>query len=234
MNISVARLRRVGIGGCRAAFVFSAALLASLFFVVIPAHAASCESLASLSLTNATITKAEVVPAGAFKAPPPVGPAPPIDFGQPSYSDLPAFCRVSATLKPSSDSDIQIEVWLPVSAWNGKYEAVGGGGWAGVISYSAMADAIRAGYASSSTDTGHVGPTGTFALGHPEKVVDYAYRSEHEMTVKAKAIIQAFTAPRRTIPTGTAARPAASRRSPRRSAIPRTSTASSPARPPIT
>jgi feruloyl esterase len=192
VNISVARLRGVGIGGCRTALVFSAALLASLFFAVAPAHAASCESLASLSLPHATITKAEVVPAGAFKAPPPAGPAPPIDFGQASYSDLPAFCRVAATLKPTSDSDIQIEVWLPVSAWNGKYEAVGGGGWAGVISYSAMADAIRGGYATSSTDTGHVGPTGTFALGHPEKVVDFAYRSEHDMTLKAKAVIQAF------------------------------------------
>ncbi len=143
-------------------------------------------------MPNATITKAEVVPAGAFKAPPPVGPAPPIDFGQASYTDLPAFCRVAATLKPTSDSDIQIEVWLPISGWNGKYEAVGNGGWAGVISYSAMGDAMRSGYATSSTDTGHEGANGKFALGHPEKVVDYAYRSEHEMTVRAKAIIQAF------------------------------------------
>lgn len=167
-------------------------LLASLFFSVAPARAASCESLASLSLPDTTITKAEVVPAGAFKAPPAVGPPPPIDFGPVSYADLPAFCRVSATLKPTSDSDIRVEVWLPVSGWNGKYEAVGNGGWAGVISYSAMADAVRGGYATSSTDTGHEGATGTFALGHPEKVVDYAYRSEHEMTLKAKAVIQAF------------------------------------------
>lgn len=192
MKILVARLRRAGPGGGRAAFLFSAALFVGLFLIAAPARAASCESLTSLSLPDTTITKAEVVPAGAFKAPPPVGPAPPIDFGPVSYADLPAFCRVSATLKPTSDSDIQIEVWLPVSGWNGKYEGVGDGGWAGVISYSALADAIRGGYATSSTDTGHVGPTGTFALGHPEKIVDYAYRSEHEMTVKAKAIIAAF------------------------------------------
>ena len=61
-----------------------------------------------------------------------------------------------------------------------------------MISYSAMAEAIRAGYASASTDTGHVGGRGTFALGHPEKLIDFAWRSEHEMTVKAKAVIQAF------------------------------------------
>ena len=108
------------------------------------------------------------------------------------YKDLPEFCRVAATLKPTSDSDIKVEVWLPASSWNGKFQAVGNGGWAGVISYSAMADAIRAGYASASTDTGHVGGRGTFALGHPEKLIDFAWRSEHEMTVKAKAVIQAF------------------------------------------
>ena len=85
-----------------------------------------------------------------------------------------------------------MEIWLPANGWNGKFQAVGNGGWAGVISYSAMADAVRAGYASASTDTGHVGGGGAFALGHPEKLVDFAWRSEHEMTVKAKAIIHAF------------------------------------------
>jgi feruloyl esterase len=103
-----------------------------------------------------------------------------------------AFCRVTATLKPTNDSDIKLEVWLPAGGWNGKFQAVGNGGWAGVISYSAMADALRAGYATASTDTGHVGGRGTFALDHPEKLIDFAWRSEHEMTLKAKAIIQAF------------------------------------------
>src|SRR4029079_19700207 len=87
-----------------------------------------------------------------------------------AYKGLLAFCRVATTLKPTSDSDIKVEVWLPASGWNGKFQAVGNGGWAGVISYSAMADAIRAGYASASTDTGHVGGRGTFALDHPEKL----------------------------------------------------------------
>jgi len=74
----------------------------------------------------------------------------------------------------------------------GKLQAVGNGGWAGALSYAAMADALRAGYASASTDTGHVGARGTFALDHPEKLIDFSWRSEHEMTVKAKTLIQAY------------------------------------------
>ena len=105
---------------------------------------------------------------------------------------LPAFCRVAATLKPSSDSDIKVEVWLPASGWNGKLQAVGNGGWAGTISYPAMAQALRRGYATTSTDTGHSEPGGAFTLGHPEKFIDFAYRSEHEMTVAAKAVVNAY------------------------------------------
>jgi feruloyl esterase len=137
-----------------------------------PVLAASCESLTSLSLPATTITKAETVPEGA--------------------NSLPAHCRVAASLKPSSDSDIKIEVWMPAAGWNGKYQAVGNGGWSGAISTSAMEEALRSGYATSSTDTGHEGGSASFALGHPEKLIDYAWRSEHEMTVKAKAIIGAF------------------------------------------
>jgi feruloyl esterase len=105
---------------------------------------------------------------------------------------------VAATLKPSSDSDIKIEVWLPAANWNGKFQAVGNGGWNGTISYPAMSEALRKGYATSSTDTGHEGGSASFALGHPEKVVDFGYRSVHEMTVAAKAIVNAFygSAPR--------------------------------------
>ena len=99
---------------------------------------------------------------------------------------------MAATLTPTSDSDIRIEVWLPARGWNGKFQAVGNGGWAGAISYAAMAEAVRRGYATASTDTGHVGGRGTFALDHPEKLIDFAWRSEHEMTVTAKEVIAAF------------------------------------------
>jgi feruloyl esterase len=62
----------------------------------------------------------------------------------------------------------------------------------GSISCGAMTQALDGGYATSSTDTGHEGGSASFALGHPEKLIDYAYRSEHEMTLAAKAIIAAF------------------------------------------
>ena len=151
---------------------YTLAILALPLTALAPAFGASCEGLASLSLPDTTITKAESVPIG--------------------QKSLPAHCRVTATLKPSSDSDIKIEVWMPLSGWNGKFQAVGNGGWSGAIGTGAMAQALQEGYATSSTDTGHEGSSASFALGHPEKLVDYAYRSEHEMTVKAKAIIAAF------------------------------------------
>jgi feruloyl esterase len=85
-----------------------------------------------------------------------------------------------------------MEVWLPAEGWNAKFQAVGNGGFAGMISYSAMAIAMQEGYATASTDTGHKGGNALFGIGHPEKVVDYAYRSVHEMTVKSKTIMRAF------------------------------------------
>jgi len=108
-----------------------------------------------------------------------------------------AFCRVFVTIAPTTDSDIKVEVWLPLHDWNRKFQAVGNGDAAGVLSYDAMIEAIRRGYATSSTDTGHVGNTMAFALGHRDKYVDFGYRAVHEMTVTAKAIVEAFygTAP---------------------------------------
>jgi feruloyl esterase len=155
--------------------------------------------LSRLTFDNGKITAAHEVAAGAF-----VPPGPARQGGAPQqgrvYPNLPAFCRVAATLTPSSDSDIKIEVWLPLSSrWNGKLQAVGNGGWAGSIAYAALAGAVSAGYASASTDTGHVGNNGAFALGHPEKVTDFAYRAVHEMTLKAKAVIDAFYGSRPTL-----------------------------------
>ena len=178
------------------ALVLAAALALAFGCITTPALAApgllepSCESLASLSLSSATITAAQVVAAGTFA--PPAGGRAGGRSGQDPFAALPAFCRVAATLKPTSDSDIKIEVWLPVSGWNGKFQAVGNGGWAGAISYPAMAEALKRGYATTSTDTGHTGTSGAFALGHPEKFVDFAWRSEHEMTIAGKALVNAF------------------------------------------
>lgn len=158
-------------------------------FLLIPAgRAATCDSLSSVSIPHTTITKAEAVAAGAFPAPPGGrGPNPGA-----VYKKLPAFCRIAATLKPSSDSDIRIEVWMPASGWNGKLQSVGNGAWAGTISYPAMATALDAGYATASTNTGHEGDSPEFITGHPEKVVDFAYRAVHELTVASKAIVAAY------------------------------------------
>lgn len=145
----------------------------------------ACSRLKQLSLPDTTIESADFVAAGPFRSPVPApGPA--------STMQLPAHCRVVAWLKPTSDSNIEVDVWLPANDWNGKFLAVGNGGWAGSVSYPAMAQSLFEGYATASTDTGHKGGNVSFAMGHLEKMIDYGWRSEHEMTVKAKAIINAF------------------------------------------
>ena len=139
--------------------------------VVITGHAlnagGSCAGLSKLTLPNVSITLAEVVePAG--------------------------YCRVAATLTPTSDSDIKIEVWLPATGWNGKFQAVGNGAFSGAIAQPAMRAALARGYATGSTDTGHAGGSASFAVGHPEKVIDFGWRAVHEMTATAKTIIATY------------------------------------------
>ena len=152
---------------------------------------APCESLTQLAVPHATVTLAQSLAAGQLALPAGAVPAFP-GFPAPNFGNLPAFCRVTATLAPASDSEIKIEVWMPASGWNGKLESVGNGAWAGSISYRDLATALNAGYAAASTDTGHTGNTATFVVGHPEKLVDFAYRAVHEMTVVAKAITKAY------------------------------------------
>src|SRR6516225_6367487 len=122
--------------------------LLTLVLAASPALASTCESLSTLKLPDTTITSAQVVAAGAFELPSPA-PNPAV------FKEAPAFCRVTAELRPAKDSDIKIEVWMPVTGWNGKYQGVGNGGFAGSISYPALAGAVKAGYAAASTDTGH-------------------------------------------------------------------------------
>ncbi len=147
--------------------------------------ATPCDGLKALSLPRTTIGAAVVVPAGSFTPP-----------GGKPIADLPAFCRVSGSTRPTADSDIQFEVWMPVSGWNGKFRGIGNGGFAGTISYRQLASAVARGYAAASTDTGHRAgdkPTeAPWAVGHPEKVIDFGYRGIHEMTEKGKAIVRAF------------------------------------------
>ena len=184
-----------------------------------------CDQL-KLSLPDTAVTSIQYVPAGPFAAPaawglpptpavipaPASAPVPPAGRGggrgaaaapaaggrgggQPAAA-VPAYCRVLMVLKPSLDSHIETAMFLPVDNWNGKLQVVGNGGWAGSISYPAMAAALREGYATASNDTGHrandAGGGGMFALGHPEKITDFAYRAMHETVVKAKLITVAF------------------------------------------
>jgi feruloyl esterase len=139
------------------------------------AAAPQCERLASLALPIVTISSAQTVAAGE----------------QPFNASV-SFCRVAATLKPSGDSDIKIEVWMPAAGWNGKFQAVGNGAFSGSIASGALKTALEKGYAAASTDTGHAGNTASFALGHPEKTIDFGWRAAHEMTVAAKRIVGAY------------------------------------------
>lgn len=186
------------------------ALLSAHHLPVVQAAAAqksgvSCEALSAIALPGATITKAERVEAGAFVAPPQAD-RPPVTV---DYTALPAFCRVAATARPTADSAIKFEVWLPAQGWNGKFVAVGNGGFAGAIFYFAMAEPLRRGYAVAGSDTGHEGGGAdvSFAVGHPEKLVDFAWRAAHEMTVKSKTVIAAHYSapPRRSYWTGCSA-----------------------------
>ena len=156
---------------------FAAILLAMVICSPGARAAASCDSLRTLALKNTTITAVQEIAAGSPAA---------------GFKDLPAFCKVAATLKPASDSDIRIEVWLPASGWNGKLEANGNGGWSGALRPAALAEGLRRGYATAVTDTGHDGSSASFALGHPEKLADFGYRAVHEMTVAAKAMAGAY------------------------------------------
>lgn len=175
----------------------SLSLCLPVLFTVSESHAATCESLQALTLANTTITLTQSVAAGVFSSPAPGRGGVQLDD---VFKQLPAFCRVAATLRPSNNSDIKMEVWMPLANWNGKFQGVGNGGLAGFITFTAgsgglergMAEALKRGYATASTDTGHTGDTAEPLLGHPEKLVDFSYRAVHEMTIVAKAIVRAF------------------------------------------
>jgi feruloyl esterase len=155
---------------CRAllASFISLALVVNSSAAYAAKSVSACEALMKLSFSNAIVASASV-----------------------EGRNTP-FCKVSLTLNPSNDSDIRAEVWLPTEGWNGKYLAIGNGGWGGEIPTELMQPGIERGYATSGTDDGHSGSDGSFVLGHPEKYIDFAYRSEHEMALKSKAVVRAY------------------------------------------
>jgi feruloyl esterase len=167
-------------------FVSSIAIVASAILSPRADAQQACESLINLKLSHTTILSATVVPEKPFNANRPGLPAlPPVT--------LPAHCEVKGVARPTSDSEIKFEVWLPVSGWNGKFQQVGNGGWAGSIPTQSMVEPLRRGYATAGTDDGHsAGPGAIWAMGHPEKLIDFGYRAVHETSEQSKAIIRAF------------------------------------------
>jgi len=156
-----------------------------LFVLFIPAFLSAntpCQLIGTVPLANTAINFTVPAPSATMLGP-----------GD-TLVKTPSFCRIGGVIRPSNDSEIHFEVWLPDSAWNGRFRGVGNGGFAGSLNYSEMAAALHDGYATASTDTGHRadGIDADWALGHPEKITDFGYRAIHEMTLKAKAIIQSF------------------------------------------
>src|ERR1035438_2609079 len=148
--------------------------------------ASTCEGLANLSVPDTTITTALSVPSGPYTAP-----------DGTTFPRLPSFCRVAGSIQPTADSNIKFEVWMPGSGWNGKFAGADNGGFGGTINYAKIGDALSHNYAAASTDTGHTaGSLGaldaSWALGHPEKVIDYGYRAIHETALTGQAIVTAF------------------------------------------
>ena len=145
-------------------------LLASLAPSISPAQQ-TCENLVTLKLPHTRIMASTQVAA---------------------TTSVPAHCAVQATARPTSDSEIRFELWLPITGWNGKYQQVGNGGWAGNVPVGSLAEPLRLGYATAGTDDGHSGGTAEWAIGHPEKLADFGYRAVHETRVQSLAIVETF------------------------------------------
>ena len=183
-------MRCVLTGLNRAANLLPATLLTALVGIgATPAVAATCASLAGLRLPDTTITLAEAISAGPYTAP-----------DGSVFTNLPTFCRIAATLTPTSDSNINIEVWMPYAGWNRRFLGTGNSNLGGLINYFGLGF-LSSNYAVANTDIG-TSPVATDPLGgrvltgHPEKQIDYATRSTNLMTVRSKQIIKAFYAER--------------------------------------
>jgi len=181
-------MKSVVASGFSRTIALALAVVSPVFFAA-SVSAATCENLASLVLPHVTVTLANAVDGGKFAAFPAGRGA-----AAGAFADLQAFCRVTATLTPSDDSDIRMELWMPVAAsWNGKLRGTGNGGLGGGagVNPGTLANSLRLGYAVAGNNTGHDGDS-RYAIDHPEKIKDFGYRAAHEMTVASKAFIKAY------------------------------------------
>ncbi len=156
--------------------------LATCLLAVAPAFSQDCGGLTHLQLPETTIVSADQV-SGTFAFP-----------GGGNATEMPPFCRVTGVLRPTQDSVIRFEVWLPKQKWNGRLLGVGNGGFAGSISYGQMAGNLKRGYATSGTDAGHQAQAedASWAYRHPEKIADFGYRAIHLTALRSKDIVTAF------------------------------------------
>jgi feruloyl esterase len=169
-------------------FLVQCSVAAAALVVAAPALSAEpCAALAALKITNTKVISAAPIHAGPYapeqRSGGRTGPA----------REFPAFCRVSAVANPVPDSEIHLEVWLPPpGAWNGKFMGIGNGGYSGDLGYAGMEAALRGGFATASSDTGHAGNDIRFGAGHPEKIADWAHRAIHVMTETAKLVVRNY------------------------------------------
>jgi feruloyl esterase len=140
----------------------------------------SIQDIKGINLPGVTITEIQDVTAGTFTP-----------QGKKPITNLPPFIRVALTSKPTPDSNIRIEIWLPKENWNGRLLGTGNGGGAGSISYGALASGLLRGFATANTDMG-TSPGAIEMVGHPERWADFGYRSTHEMTTASKAILEVY------------------------------------------
>lgn len=147
-------------------------------------HAADCSSLRKLKFPDTSITLAESVVSGNLS----------LSASSQPLQELPKFCRVAGVIRPSSDSEIRFEVWMPQDNWNGRFLGVGNGGFAGNIWYQGLVSNLARGFATAGSDTGHVagGEDASWAFGHPEKIKDFGWRAVHLTTERAKAVVRAY------------------------------------------
>jgi feruloyl esterase len=161
--------------------LFAAIIVASVTFRQPALAQQACEKLKDLHLPGVEITSAAAVPEGQLTT---------ASNAQPVV--VPARCAVHAIARPTSDSEIGIEIWLPAAGWNGKYEQVGNGGWGGALPLTSMVGPLRRGYATAATDDGHKGIDASWAIGHPEKLIDFGFRAVHETRTTARIIVRSF------------------------------------------
>jgi hypothetical protein len=147
-------------------------------------YAANCEALSQLQLPDTTITMAERIDSGDLDRP---------GLAKPLHT-LPPFCLVAGVLRPTPDSWIRFEVWLPKKDWNQRFLGVGNGGFAGSIGYTNLAGNLRRGFATAGSDAGHQGDgeDASWAFGHPEKIADFGWRAVHLTAERAKDVIKAY------------------------------------------